>query len=246
MYTKQHNLVARLMNFKHKVKITTYKLETYCGQNFDGVAKKAKEIAFEKNVTVEFEFNGCICLVNSETNLEHLSLDYSTHWIMEWKTIGPICYVEYPENIKREIDRRKKIRQEKAALELIEYNNKKNKEKQEFQDKINGIDLDLILSDEWASGKAKNTDGYGACIYEYAEGWGKLMQVEIAKGKELKDIAESTSYQMDFLGITGFMYGAAVKILSQCWKHGEELRKWHNKEYNHEGDGVVNPAVITF
>jgi len=47
------------------------------------------------------------------------------------------------------------------------------------------------------------------------------------------------------MGITGFMYGCAVNLLSQCWKHGEELRKWHNKEYGHEGDGVVNPAVFT-
>ena len=41
------------------------------------------------------------------------------------------------------------------------------------------------------------------------------------------------------------MYGCAVSILSQCWKYGEELRKWHNKEYNYDGDGVVNPAVLT-
>jgi len=24
------------------------------------------------------------------------------------------------------------------------------------------------------------------------------------------------------------MYGAAVAILSKVWKHGEELRRWHN------------------
>ena len=46
-------------------------------------------------------------------------------------------------------------------------------------------------------------------------------------------------------GITGFMYGAAVSILSQCWEYGEYLRKWHNKDYGYDGDGVVNPAVIT-
>lgn len=46
-------------------------------------------------------------------------------------------------------------------------------------------------------------------------------------------------------GITGFMYGVAVSILSQCWEYGEFLRKWHNKEYGYDGDGVVNPAVIT-
>lgn len=42
------------------------------------------------------------------------------------------------------------------------------------------------------------------------------------------------------------MYGGAVAALSQFWKYGEELRRWHNKEWGHEDtDGVVNPAVLT-
>lgn len=41
------------------------------------------------------------------------------------------------------------------------------------------------------------------------------------------------------------MYGYAVSILSQCWEYGEYLRKWHNKEYGYDGDGVVNPAIMT-
>jgi hypothetical protein len=61
----------------------------------------------------------------------------------------------------------------------------------------------------------------------------------------LREIAEPTSFELGFLGITGFMYGAAVQILSKCWKHGEDLRKWHNNEYGHEGEGVVNPAILT-
>ena len=50
---------------------------------------------------------------------------------------------------------------------------------------------------------------------------------------------------IDIAGITGFMYGCAVNALSQLWEYGEELRKWHNKEYNYNGDGVVNPAILT-
>ena len=57
--------------------------------------------------------------------------------------------------------------------------------------------------------------------------------------------AESLSHEADTEGITGFMYGCAVSILSSSWEYGEELRKWHNKEYDYEGDGVVNPAIIT-
>ena len=58
--------------------------------------------------------------------------------------------------------------------------------------------------------------------------------------------AENCSKQVDFMGITGAMYGMAVSILAKCWKHGEALRKWHNKEWGHEDtEGVVNPAVFT-
>jgi hypothetical protein len=58
--------------------------------------------------------------------------------------------------------------------------------------------------------------------------------------------ADNCANELNFLGITGFMYGAAVAILAKCWKHGEALRKWHNKEWGVVGgDGVVNPAMFT-
>ena len=100
---------------------------------------------------------------------------------------------------------------------------------------------DLKKYEEW---KCKNTDEYGACIFRYAERWADMMEKEIEKGAELKDVAKKLSHDADTEGITGFMYGASVNILSQCWEHGEDLRKWHNKEYNYDGDCVVNPAII--
>jgi len=91
----------------------------------------------------------------------------------------------------------------------------------------------------------QNGDGYGLACFRYAENWANMMETEIAEGKEVKDIAKELSFKADTEGITGFMYGMAVSILAQCWEHGEELRKWHNGEYNHDGDGVVNPAILT-
>ncbi|UXQ89066.1 hypothetical protein Thu_223 [Bacillus phage Thurquoise] len=102
--------------------------------------------------------------------------------------------------------------------------------------------VDEKVYEDW---KAKNTDGYGSGIFRYVEKWANLMEAEINKGAKVKDIAQKLSHDADTEGITGFMYGAAVSILSQCWVHGEELKKWHNKEYDYEGDGVVNPALIT-
>lgn len=102
--------------------------------------------------------------------------------------------------------------------------------------------LDDARYQEW---KDKNTDPYGAYIFKFAENWANLMESKLENGEELKNFAEKTSHEADTEGITGFMYGAAVSILAQCWIHGEELRKWHNKEYNYDGEGTVNPAILT-
>lgn len=101
---------------------------------------------------------------------------------------------------------------------------------------------DVKAYENW---KAKQKDGYGQAVFRYAERWADMMEDKISKGEKIKDIADRLSHEADTEGITGFMYGASVSILTQCWEHGEELRKWHNKEYDYEGDGVVNPAILT-
>lgn len=90
-------------------------------------------------------------------------------------------------------------------------------------------------------------DEYGLAIVNYVQSWADLMELELEKGSNLVDIAESTSSRADIEGITGFMYGCAVSCLAEFWEHGEELRQWHNKKYNitPETKGVVIPAVIT-
>ena len=96
----------------------------------------------------------------------------------------------------------------------------------------------------------KNSDGYGRACFTYAERWAEMLENKIESSTEdvmkvIVDNADKLSHEADTEGITGHMYGCAVSILSQCWKYGEYLRKWHNKEYNYDGDGVVNPAILT-
>ena len=96
----------------------------------------------------------------------------------------------------------------------------------------------------------KNNDPYGRACFTYAERWADLMEKQIEESEETSfaviiDNAKRLSHEADVEGITGYMYGCAVNILSQCWQYGEELRRWHNKEYGYEGDGVVNPAIVT-
>lgn len=215
------------------------------GKTFDQVAEDVQAVAKEHSTIVEFEFNGVICYVNADTNLDLLYRDYCNSWLMEWKTVGPHCVGKYSTATQAEMDEKQRIKDIKDEKARQEYLAKEKKERLAFEKSVVGIEVEISDQPAFDSWRAKNTDEYGAAIFEYAEGWAKLMQKEIANGKTVVDCAEDTSHKMGFMGITGFMYGAAVSILSECWKHGEELRKWHNKEYNHEGDGVVNPAILT-
>lgn len=226
--------------------MSNYIVNVDAGEHFDHVTNKIKGYFQEVPYGIyEFEFNGVKCLMDKDTNSEWLYRDYSNAHLMGWEIIGPKCTESYSPEIEKELQSRIQQKEEDRRRAEEEYENKCNLERQLFNEKINGVIIEFKDELMWREGKDKNTDAYGACIYEYAEGWAKLMQSEMSKGIPLNECAGPTSYELGFLGITGFMYDAAVSVLSHCWKHGEELRKWHNKEYNHEGEGVVNPAIIT-
>ena len=95
----------------------------------------------------------------------------------------------------------------------------------------------------------KNSDSYSRACFTYAERWAEMLEKKVDEigdaHKAIIENADRLSLEADTEGITGFMYGCAVNILSLCWEYGGELRKWHNKEYGYEGDGVVNPAIMT-
>jgi len=105
--------------------------------------------------------------------------------------------------------------------------------------------MKLIKESEWNHFVEINQDGYGSAVVRFAERWADMMEQDIEAGYKLWEIAKQTSIDADTEGITGFMYGCAVQILSDVWVYGEELRQWHNGRYGHSGDGVVNPAVLT-
>lgn len=153
---------------------------------------------------------------------------------------------EYEPNVQAEYIKRSTARDEAQAKASAEYKARMERERNTFEEKVKGITIELSDEALWNDlVQTNSTDAYSKCCVDYAEGWAKLMQVEIATGKTVVECANSVTSYLDFMGITGYMYGAAVSMLAKCWKHGEELRKWHNKEYNHEGDGVVNPAILT-
>lgn len=112
--------------------------------------------------------------------------------------------------------------------------------------------MELKDAVKWQECMDINKDPYGSCCARYAKRWAELMEQRMAEGSKLEDIADKTSHKANTEGITGFMYGCAVGMLSEYWKYGEELRKWHNlkTQIQHEGEeanktgGVLNPALL--
>ena len=98
-----------------------------------------------------------------------------------------------------------------------------------------------------------NTDPYGSAVIRYATHWANMMEKAFNQGQTLASVAKELSHACDTEGVTGFMYGCAVGFLSQCWEHGEELRRWHNVdtqignegEVANEAGGVLNPALLS-
>ncbi len=135
--------MAYFINIKFLKNMENEKLETLPGDNFNGVAKKAKYIASDVlyvNTIVEFDFNGCICLVNASTNLDFLYRDYRNHFIMEWKQIGPNCEEEYSDDIKNELENKQKISDEKAQLEAKKHFEEEAENRAKFIAKTKNIE----------------------------------------------------------------------------------------------------------
>ena len=88
-------------------------------------------------------------------------------------------------------------------------------------------------------------DGYSKGVIDYMIRWADMMEERVSNGEEINNIAEETSHRADSDGITGFMYGCAVNLLSKYWAYGDQLKNWHNSQYGYEGEGAVNPAIVT-
>jgi hypothetical protein len=77
--------------------------------------------------------------------------------------------------------------------------------------------------------KVNSEHPYSAGVVRYAEKWARLMEGQIEEGRTVAECADETSSLADDEGITGAMFGFAVGILSRVWKHGADLRAWHNR-----------------
>lgn len=187
---------------------------------------------------VEVEFNQFAITMDEQNagrilQLFHRSCDMSSGlWERELQE-----YYNSPEYVRDHAKSLKKDCRKKAVVQKV----------RDFQKNADFTIVDKKKQAEWENCKTINSkNDYSNEVIEYAILWAQYMEYLMAKhDKKVSDVWDMSSHLADIDGITGFMYGCAVGILSSVWKYGEELRVQHNSKYGHEGDGVVNPAILT-
>jgi hypothetical protein len=230
------------------------KIDGYWGHHInyaiDDLIKKAAD------GPVQCEFNGVTIYVDANSDANLLYRD----WLRALSgyissPVGPhpahrLSSAELASDAEIE-----KLNEAKRAESDRKWREKQALERAEFDAAIAAAPAMERDEAKWQEGVAdQKGDGYGLGVYGFAEAWARLMQQKIAEGKKLADVADGCCSLADKnYGITGFMYGCAVSVLSHCWKHGEELRRWHNlkTQIKDEGErandsgGVLNPALLS-
>ena len=212
----------------------TKQMEVYAGNNISSTCGEAVEMAKRERCNVEFEFNGQFILATPESDPIILTKNFTNE-----------CERRHAEFI--------------ASPECRQQQEECERKQREHESTLNSALADapahMTLRDPagWKQAKEANGDPYGSAVMAYAERWARLMEARMAKGERISDIADDCSHLADSDGITGFMYGCSVAILSKVWQHGEALRLWHNLKTQirdegvkaNESGAVLNPAIIS-
>jgi hypothetical protein len=203
------------------------KYEPLIGEHVSETAEAMVALAIKHGETVTAEFNDVPLTATPSSSPEEITQAYSKH-----------CA-------------------ESRAAYLASPEYAESQKMMRLEDLLAKAPGSLTVTDAamWQSWVDANTDGYGAAIMNYTQLWGRIMEGAIASGETITQCAKRCSHDADVDGITGdgYGYGCAVKMLSQVWVHGEDLRRWHNKDtqIGTEGDeanesgGVLNPAVLS-
>ncbi len=224
-----------------------------CGMTMDTLAIVVEgcfeDSCFEEELQYAFKSKDSLVAIDFKFN------DVDMHVTKEDSNHEQILET-YHEGFKAVCERQRKEWEE--YTKTPEYQ-KKHAEEMAEQRRINALrdeakkideTTEMEFSDDgesnWKQAVAANTDGYGRAIIKFAQRWAKYMQYLMKKdGKTVAEVAQEASTISDIEGMSGFSFGCAVSTLVSCWKYGEDLRKWHNGEWGYEGDGVVNPAILT-
>lgn len=237
-------------------------VEVRCGAGITNTISKAIEMVRVVNERfsahplhmLSFTFNGVNVGVCQDSDPELIHRDWSR--TMSGYISGKIGPYPKTELSFKELANDESIRKEhkaRRAEEQAAYRVAQAQKEREFFAELETCPAMERDETKWQEGISAQTEELGRGIYLYAEYWARLMQKKMSEDSKMEEIADECSSKADIpCGMSGFSYGCAVSILAQCWKHGEELRRWHNKRYQFHGEGdeanesggVLNPALL--
>ncbi len=200
-------------------------LEVRAGEHFDSALEKAIKMSGKYSFAVRFDFNGVKVTVYRDSDPDLIKRDWSRARSGYIKRVGP-----YPKPVLTEeelasdavIKAENDCRYEEAQAR---YREKERIKREAVEARmVNAPEMEFRNWILWRSLKNANKDWYGGGIMIYAERWSRLMQLEMAQGKDLKDVAGATSYEADLEGMSGASQSMAASALVNCWKYGEQLR----------------------
>ena len=205
--------------------------EPTSGSNISETCATLEKMVAEHGESAQAEFNGVTIIADEGMTAG----DLEQHWREEMEKRAA-AYRASPEYKAQQEESRQRSESRKAAL----------------QSALAAADpMEFSDAEAWHEFTKNNTDPYGGRVVRYAEEWARLMQARISAGETIQQCADELSSLADDDGITGFMYGCAVATLAKTWKHGEDLRRWHNLDTQigtegeaNESGGVLNPAIL--
>lgn len=228
------------------IKINDYR---FLGMTIQHAIDEVIKEAGAANDLAEMDFNGVKVTLAGDSDAGRIYRDWSR--AMEGKTakaVGPypaatLTAEELASDVRVEAENKARQKAREA-----EWRRECEEARKEHAAALAGAPAMERSEPRWAQGiAAQKGSAYGLETYQFAEDWARLMQVRIAAGENLSDIADECCTVADKAhGITGFMYGCAVGILAETWVYGDTLRRWHNAKYGRaDAKGAVNPAILT-
>lgn len=200
------------------------------------IAHEAHQIALSRDFTITFkDEDGTKIQVAADSNPELIIRDWRRArrgYLGQSATVGP-----YPADQLTEAElqsdeeiHRAKTREQATAASRLEAEDRTNNERTRARlEQAPEIEFaDEEAKNYWKSVKDRMPEGddYGRKAVEFAHTWARLMQLDLAEGKQLKDIWQSTHRETDLLVRgAGSAAESARNLLVRAWKHRAELKR---------------------
>ena len=180
--------------------------------------------------TVEVVFNGIKVIVNHDSDIQLLMRDWrlaSNGWLANSRVVGPYPKAKLTSEEQAFLNEARYQRAIRRHQYDLEYQERERQKLQVYKTAMAATPEYLVGNqealDKWIKANTKDDDGsenYGSIVITVAMDYGRLLQAEMDKGRQMEDVMEECEKPLYTHGITGFQWGAVKSVLSSTWLYG--------------------------